>query len=63
MCIGKKREKNWKGCFGPIVGNAELDFLLLLMGILEEYQSELYFFKKSLIMKSFKHLDVEKIVQ
>lgn len=44
MCIGKKREKNWKGCFGPIVGNAELDFLLLLMGILEEYQSELYFF-------------------
>lgn len=30
---------------GPIMENAVLDFLLLLMGVLEEYQSELNFKK------------------
>lgn len=41
----------------------ELDSLLLLMGVLEEYQSELYLKKNLMIIKNFKHIGVEKIVQ
>lgn len=37
----KGGRKKWTGCSEPIMKNAELDFLLLLMGIFEEYQSEL----------------------
>lgn len=60
MCIGKKMEKNWTGCFGPIVGNAELDFLLLMGSLKSINQS---YIKKKLIMRNFKHIDIEKIVQ
>lgn len=41
----KEERKNWPGCFGPVMEDAELDFLQLLRGILEEYQSKLYFLK------------------
>lgn len=33
------------------------------VGVLEEYQSELYVIKKTLLTKNFKHTDVENIVQ
>lgn len=39
MCKKGVRNK-WTGCSGPIMENAEFDFLLLLMGVFEEYQSE-----------------------
>lgn len=50
MCIGKKMEKNWTGCFGPIVGNAELDFLLLMGSLKSINQS---YIKKKIDYEKF----------